>query len=72
MLINFHSQRFDTPVQFKANWRLAQQKNVTYGFVCIKDANGNFLNESYGTVITLNPVQNPQFKLIHITYQKTS
>lgn len=62
----------DTLVQFKANWRLAEQRNTTYGFVCIKDSSGNFLNESYGTVITLNPVQNPQLNLIHIMYQKSN
>lgn len=54
----------DTLIRFNANWHLAEKENTTYGFICNKNVDNTFSQESYGTVITINPVQNPQIALL--------
>ncbi len=46
------------------DWQTAEKNNQSYGFDCHKNSHGQFVAESFGTVLTLNPVQNPEFSFI--------
>lgn len=67
----FPIAQLDTMIASQSNWKLAEEKNTSYGFLCRekksleqekKPREKLFHQESYGNVITLNPVQNPSIK----------
>lgn len=70
-----YSKRFpfssiDTLVKFKGNWQEAEASNVTYGYICKFDSTKGYSTESYGNVITINPIFNPEITLITSNQEK--
>lgn len=60
----FPFSAIETLVTYKGNIQLAEEKNVTYGFVCRQNGQNNFAASSFGTVLTINPTFNPDIKYI--------
>ncbi len=63
-LIKFPFSSIETMEDYKGDIQLAEEKNVTYGFVCRRDDKNNFVESSWGTVLTINPTFNPDIKYI--------
>lgn len=61
----FPFSSIETLVNYHGNIKLAEEKNVTYGFICQLDANNKFTQASWGTVLTINPTLNPDIKYIN-------
>jgi hypothetical protein len=61
----FPFSSIETLVSYQSNIQLAEEKNVTYGFACRRDIKNNFTQESWGTVLTINPTFNPEIKYIN-------
>jgi len=59
-LKKFPFSSIDTLIKHKGNIQFAEEKNITYGFICKRDQQNQFTPESLGMVLTINPAFNPE------------
>lgn len=55
----FPFSSIETLVTYHGDVQAAEEKNITYGFVCSHDQQNNMSPVSFGTVLTINPALNP-------------
>ncbi len=65
-LQKFPFTSIDTLIKYKGNIQLAEEKNITFGFVCQQDEKNNFTASALasGKVLTINPILNPAIKYV--------